>query len=359
MRLRRPGSRFLLSVTTSTAHAIAARQIGGDTRLVYFALDFPWMVRRAYSRIRPCALILVECELWPNWIRRMTSESLPVFLVNARLSDRSFRRYRLVRGLSRRLLPKLRGLYAQTAEDRARFLELGVPADRIETPGCAKYDLEPRDPEREAAAAVWIRRVARRPDALVLAGGSTWPGEEDLLLDLFVSLRRTRPELVLLLAPRHAERCGEVEQALRSHGLIGVRRSVREEIPLPADASVLLLDTTGELRHMYAAADLVFIGKSLTAHGGQNPLEPAQCGKAILCGPNMENFRAIVEDLRAADALIQLRGPEDLFDVVDCLLADESRRSGLGRNAADRVAALAGALARTVDGILPHLPPVG
>lgn len=359
MRRLRPGDRFILSVTTSTARAVAARQIGDDTRLVYFPLDYPWMVRRAISRLRPCALVLVECELWPNWIRRMTAESLPVFLVNARLSDRSFRRYRLVRGLARRLLPMLRGIFAQTEQDRVRFLELGAPADRVETAGSAKYDLEPRSPGREEDLADWVRQAARGSGTLVLAGGSTWPGEEDLLLDLYDALRPGRPGLLLLLAPRHAERCGEVEQTLRRRGFACLRRSRPGSAPDSAGPPVLLLDTTGELRYAYAAADVIFVGKSLAAHGGQNPLEPAQCGKAICFGPHMENFRTIAEDLLAADAALALRGPQDLVEIVGNLLADATRRETLGRNAAAHVASRAGALARTAERIRPHLPSAG
>lgn len=358
-RRLRPGGRFLLSVTTSTARAVAARQVGEDTRLVYFPLDYPWMVRRAMSRIRPSALVLVESELWPNWIRGMTAKALPVFLINARLSDRSFRRYRLVSGFSRRLLPMLRGIFAQTEQDRVRFLELGAPADRVEMPGSAKYDLEPRSPEREAVLKEWVRRAARGPESLVLAGGSTWPGEEDLLLELFGALRRDRPGLLLLLAPRHAERCDEVERSIRRFGFSCLRRSRSNAAPDSAGAPVLLLDTTGELRHAYAAADVVFVGKSLAMHGGQNPLEPAQCGKAICFGPNMENFRAIAEELLAADAAVRLCGPQDLQNVVGGLLADPARRDGLGQRAAGLVAARAGALARTAERIRLRLPPAG
>lgn len=359
MRRLRPGGRFLLSVTTSTARAVAAPQVRDDTRLVYFPLDYPWMVRRAISRLRPCALVLVECELWPNWIRAMAARSLPVFLINARLSDRSFRRYRVAGALARRLLPLLRGIFAQTEEDRARFLALGAPAGRVETPGSAKYDLEPRNPEREADLAGWVRRAAAGPEATVLAGGSTWPGEEDLLLDLFAELRRERPELRLWLAPRHAERCDEVESAIRSRGFSCLRRSRSGAEPDPAAAPVLLLDTTGELRHAYAAADVVFVGKSLTARGGQNPLEPAQSGRAIVFGPHMDNFRAIAEELLAADAAVRVRDPGDLREAVRNLLSDSARRAGLGRRAAGLVAARAGSLARTAERIRESLPPRG
>jgi len=356
LRRHRSGERFLLSVTTSTAHSIAARKVSSDTQLVYFAMDYPWVVRRAFSVMKPRCLILVECELWPNWIRRMSAEHLPVFLVNARLSDRSFHRYRFLKAFSRRLLPLFRGIYAQTKVDRDRFLQLGAQEGQVEALGSAKFDLDTRDSSREMEAASLVRQIGWGSDRLVLAGGSTWPGEEELLLELTVSLHRTRPGLVLLLAPRHVERCDEVEQLVRRFGLTWVRRSsLAANGPARSDATVLLLDTTGELRHFYAVSDVVVIGKSLTEHGGQNPLEPLQCGKAVVCGPNMENFHVMVEDLCTAGVLIQIRSAAELPAMVESLLGDEARRREIGRCAEIFIRDRAGALSKTIEKILPHL----
>ncbi|MDZ4198364.1 MAG: glycosyltransferase N-terminal domain-containing protein, partial [Kiritimatiellia bacterium] len=279
IRKRDPQARFLLSVTTSTGRAIAERSVAPDTRLIYFPVDFPLVVRRAVRRLNPRALILVEGELWPNWIRALQARKIPVFLVNARLSDRSFRGYRKLRVFTRRLLPMLNGIFAQDEATRSRYIELGADPALVYTLGSAKYDLEARDPDRERAFREVLRKIGWDDGRPVLVGGSTWPGEEEALLDLVRDLRPAHPNLALLLAPRHVERAGEIEALLRRRSVRWIRKSaLGESAPEP---EVLLLDTTGELRHVYACADVIFIGKSLTEHGGQNPIEAAQRGRAV------------------------------------------------------------------------------
>jgi 3-deoxy-D-manno-octulosonic-acid transferase len=355
LRARRPERRFLVSVTTSTARRIAEERVRAPDVLVYFPLDFPSVVRRAFRALRPAALILVEGEFWPNLIRRARREGVPVALVNGRLSDSSFRGYRKVRPLMRRVLRECALLCVQSETDRERFAALGAPPDRLHEVGSAKYELPPPDPDRAGEARTVLAAAGVGPDRLVLLGGSTWPGEEEPLLDAWAALRPSHPRLALALAPRHAERAGDVQRLIEGRGLTCRRRT--DASPPPAAApDVFLLDTTGELMSFYGAADIVFVGKSFAEHGGQNVVEPAAWGKPVLCGPNLENFPVVARDFREAGAFVQVADAEALREAVRRLLEDGSARESLGRRAAELVRRRAGALGRTVDRLEPILP---
>lgn len=348
-RARRPELRFVLSTTTSTGYALASRRIHPEDVLIYFPLDLPPIVNRALTAIRPRALILVEIELWPNLIRLAHGRAIPIALVNARLSDRSFKGYRLLRFFSRRLLPMIDLFCAQTRMDADRLIALGAPRHRIAVLGSAKYDVASVDPASGSRARQILARAGITENHMILLGGSTWPGEEDALLDVYKSLKTRHRNLVLVLAPRHVERAEDIIRAIRSHALSFVRRSQLEAEVSRGAPQVFLLDTTGELKDLYACADVIFIGKSLTQHGGQNPIEPAAFGKAILCGPNMENFRGVVEDFRQADAIVQVNDLQSLRRVCSELLSNPQRRRMLGERAARVVAEKRGAIDHTID----------
>ncbi len=346
MRRRQPGARFILSVTTSTGHAVAAAALDPRDVLVYFPLDVPPAVRRALRRLRPAALVLVECELWPNLLRQARAAGIPVALVNGRISEHSFRGYRRLTLFTRPLLREAGLLCVQSEADRQRLEALGAPPERLHVMGSAKYETVAVDAERGRQARETLREAGWNDACTVLAGGSTWPGEEDALQDAVDRLRRDAPGLRLLLAPRHAERGDAVAAAAAARGARVRRRSGGEAV---RDPDVFLLDTTGELRHFYAAADLIFVGKSLTQHGGQNIIEAAACGKPVLCGPNMENFPVVMADFREADAVVQVRDAKALYEALALLVRDPGRRAAYGRRAAELVQRRAGALARTVD----------
>jgi len=349
MRAAAPGTAFVLTMTTSTARALAEKEAHADDVLLYFPCDFPWIVRRALDAIRPAALLLVECELWPNLIRSAVRRGLPVVLVNGRISDASYRGYRKVRLLTRRILPRLRLLLAQTAADRVRLVELGARPECVQVVGTAKYDVTASEAAGCGAAASALAACGMGPGSLVLLGGSTWPGEEAALLCAYRALRESFGLLKLVLAPRHVERRGEVEAEIRRSGLRHVRRSELAAGPAPAAPEVLLVDTTGELRDFYACASVVFVGKSLTARGGQNIIEPAALGKAIVVGPHLENFAEVAADFREADALVQVADADDLTAALRRLLADEALCAEYGRRALAVVRAKRGALRRSVD----------
>lgn len=347
-RARRPDVKFVLSTTTSTGYGIAEKEVSAPDVLIYLPLDFPCIMKRALSIIRPKALVLVECELWPNLIRLAKRGGVPVILINGRISDHSYSGYNKLRVFTRPLLAQVDLLCMQSEDDRQKLASLGADPTRLNVVGSAKYDMTPAngDGEEKARAALELAGIAR--DRLVLLGGSTWAGEEETLLDVYKELRETIKNLVLVLVPRHAERREKVLSAIANRGLSVVRRTeLKPGGPFSPD--VLLVDTTGELRGFYACADVIFVGKSLCEHGGQNVIEPALCGKPIVVGPNMENFAAVTRDFLAAGALVQVRDAVGLRDALRMLLSDPAKRASLGQKARCLVRDKAGAIDKTLQ----------
>lgn len=351
-RQREPDVRFALTTTTSTAYKIASEKLGREDVPLYFPVDFPPVLDRVFSVINPRMLVLVEVELWPNVIRMARARGLPVFLVNARMSDRSYLNYLRARFLTRRLLPEFSLIAAQSGEDVRRFVNLGADPARVLNAGSAKYDVALATPSGEAEKARAVMRAAGITEQhLVLLGGSTWPGEEEAMVDLYRGLKTKYRNIVLLLAPRHVERAQDVVSILKPRVAKLTLRSSLTPASAPAESppDILLLDTTGELKNFYACADVIFIGKSLAAHGGQNIIEPALYGKPVLVGPNMENFLAIMEDFRAAGAILQVKDLQALRRAVDDLLGDPQRRAAMGTAARRVVEEKSGTLAAILD----------
>lgn len=348
-RARRPDLRFVLTTTTSTGYALARRELPSDDVLLYFPLDLPFIARRVLDLIRPQAIVLVELELWPNLIRLAHERAIPVMLANGRVSDRSYRGYQRLRFFSRRLLPLIDLFCVQTRLDGDRLAALGAPRNRIQALGSAKYDVAVADHSGEEKARALLAEAQITEQHQIVLGGSTWPGEEDALMDAYKGLKTRHRNLVMVIAPRHVERADAVVREIKEHALTFVRRSQLGREPVRRTPQVLLLDTTGELKNFYACADVIFVGKSLTQHGGQNPIEPALHGKPIVCGPHMENFRGVVEDFRNADALIQVPDLQNLRRTLDELLSDAQRRHSMGQRAAEVVEEKRGVIDHTLD----------
>ncbi len=352
LRAAQPALRFVVSTTTSTGHAIAQQQLAADIPLIYFPLDVPPVSRRVVDLIRPRALLLIENEMWPNLIRTARQQGVPVAMINARLSAHSFGGYKLLRFLTRRLLPQCTAFFAQGQPDADRLLALGASADCVRVMGSAKYDLAPAGESGAAKARAALDAAGFDPARPLLLGGSTWAGEEAALLDTLVALRPQGPDLALVLVPRHAERRAEVLAEIAARRLSVVCRTTMQKVERP---DVLLVDTTGELRHFYAVASVIFVGKSLTQHGGQNIIEPAACAKPVIVGPHMENFESIVPDFLAAQALVQVKDVGELRAAVARLLKNPAEAQALGARAAAVVQSKAGALRATVQQLLPLL----
>ena len=293
MRTAELGDSFVFTTTTSTGHAMGKSKIGGDDILLYFPSDFPFIVKRVLNTINPRALILTECELWPNLIRHASKRKIPVILINGRISESSYRGYKLMKVFFRKIAACIDLFLVQTPVEEQYLIELGADKARIKVMGTAKYDTVQSNPTSEKKARDVLADLDFAANAPVLLGASTWeseefillrilkrligvstsPSEERVLLDIFKRLRTSSPELKLVLVPRHAERRAEVEAEIKSAGLSWVKRSDQGK---PAqEPDILLIDTTGELMGFYYCATVVFVGKSLTNHGGQNVIEPA------------------------------------------------------------------------------------
>ncbi len=358
LRDRYPGHRLWLSTTTRTGRAVAAG-IEAVDGLFYFPLDLPPAVDRVLDRVRPVLFVAVDTELWPNLLRRCARRGVRTMLVNGRISDRSYPRYRLVRRWFRRVLADVDRCCAQSDESARRLVDLGAPADRVVMTGNLKFDALPAPPPAPAARDDDLpRSLGLAPDRPVLMAASTHPGEEEPVLDAFRRLRSAVPDLVLLLAPRHPERGAEVAALAAARGLAAVRRS-----RLPEDgagrADVVVLDTVGELAALFPAATVVFVGGSLVPVGGHNVIEPAARGRPVVFGPHMENFAEIAELFLAHRAARRVSGAEELESVLAGLLADPRQRAELGTAARSLVEANRGAAARSLAEIAAVLPPPG
>jgi 3-deoxy-D-manno-octulosonic-acid transferase len=354
---RLPNLKIVVSTTTTTGMDELQRKLPTHISRIYYPIDRRSYVVRALSTIRPLAVVLVEAEIWPNFLWRAKALGIPVFLVNARLSERSYRGYKRFGRLFGPLFASLAGVGAQSEADAARLRALGCRPESIRVVGSLKYDAAKLDERRLVDVPGIFGQLGLPPGARILLGGSTHSGEETILAEQFLRLRARFPDLFLVLVPRHFERCREVGRELEARGVkFTYRNGLTAQTQFqPGEIDCLLVNTTGELRYFYEYATVVFVGKSLTAAGGQNPIEPGALGKAMVFGPNMQNFAEVVRSLLAQGGAIQARDAAALETVLGDLLADPARRQAMGRNALKVVRENLGAIDRTVDMLIGHL----
>jgi 3-deoxy-D-manno-octulosonic-acid transferase len=353
IRRRWPELGIVVSTITPTGARIVGERLAGTAVHRYFPIDLPGPVRRALDAARPRFFIAIETELWPNFLRALARRRIPAMIANGRISDRSFRRYRWVRGLMRRVLADVSVFAMQTEEDARRIIALGAPPSRVVVTGNLKSDLLPEAAGDDPAG--WRARLHLGAGARLWIAGSTHRGEEAVVLDAFLRARSRCPELTLLLAPRHPERAGEVEALIRERGLLAARRS-----RLPADGTpgaVIILDTVGELAALYALAEIVFVGGSLVPIGGHNVLEPAMRGKPVLVGPHMSNFREGAELLQRSGGGLVVKDAPELERELARLLEDRDLARRMGDAAREAFAGRQGAVSATLDLVGLHLWP--
>jgi len=372
MRRRFPQRKIYLSHITPAGREAGEKRLPLIAGRFYLPLDWRWAARKALARLRPSLLVIVETELWPNLLRAAQEAGAHVVMVNARMSKRSLRGYRLARPFMRRVLANVDEICAQTEEDAERFRQIGAPPERVRMVGNLKFDAQPPQlGEFARALKVALRQTQRGP---VLVAASTMPGEEPLVLEAWDLIRARYPKALLILAPRHPARFEEVSQDLARAQRGFVRRttlgivkpngarpsgagqdSKEQELAARLDStSILLLDTIGELAGIFELADMVFIGGSLVPTGGHNLLEPAYWSKVIVFGPHMENFRDIAKLFLDAGAAIQIRNPEELAHAA-WLLENREARERLGAAARQVLEQNSGATARTLDGLRKYL----
>ncbi|MEK7709109.1 MAG: 3-deoxy-D-manno-octulosonic acid transferase [candidate division NC10 bacterium] len=344
VRRRWPEIHPVVTTVTPTGARVVKDRIEPVVTHRYFPLDFPGAVARALAAVRPRFFVALETEIWPIFLRGLQRRGIPAMIANGRISDRSFRRYRLVRPFMRRVLAGIAVFAMQSAEDARRIIALGAPPERVVVTGNLKSDAVPNEPGTEQ---LWRRLMGLSGEEPVWIAGSTHRGEEELLLEAFVSLRRRHPLLVLVIAPRHPERVPEVERLIRGRGLTSVRRTA---LPSARDTdAVIVLDTVGELPQLYQLSQVVFVGGSLVPLGGHNMLEPALRQKPVVFGPHTSNFREGAELLVTAGAALVVRDAKEVEGALDELLSDPARRAAMGEAAFEAVVGRQGAVLQTLE----------
>jgi 3-deoxy-D-manno-octulosonic-acid transferase len=344
LRALEPDLHCVLTITTTTGFGLANKSAPPWIEVMYTPLDFWPVMRRAFSAIRPARIVLVEAEIWPNLAAEAHAHRIPLLLVNARLSPRSERRFRRFQFFVAPTFRLLDLVCVQEPEDIDRWHRLGVERSRIKYTGSIKYDpsgidqgsgqfvttSQPAAPESKEGVRDALPGL--NPERPVLFGGSTHRGEEEILATIFARLREKFPSLCLFIAPRHVERVREIRAQFEALPL-QVRLASEAANQGEAETDCVLLDTTGDLRRWYGIATVVFIGKSMTAHGGQNPVEPIMARKPVVFGPHMENFRALAKTLVSKAGAIQVYDVESLERAIKDLLGDSEARHRLVRNA--------------------------
>ncbi len=352
---RFPLAELLITVTTETGYDVAREKYPRYT-VSFFPLDFSWAINHALSAIRPRLIVLVELELWPNLILTAKRRKIPLILINGRMGAKSFRGYSRLKPLMKRLLSCFEILAVQTETYQDRLLGLGAPADRVIVSGNIKFDRSESDRKNPKTLELksWFRLDA---SDLVFIAGSTQDPEEIYAIDAWLALRNEFPRLRLIIVPRHKERFDEVADLIRQRGCRLIRRSTlvdqgkssMEANNVPDGPEVGLLDTLGELAACWGLADIAFVGGSLTNRGGQNMIEPAGYGTAVLFGPNTWNFKDITEALLSLDAAKVVSGPDELQETIRQLLRYPDEAHRMGQAARAFVASQRGATLRTVD----------
>ena len=355
MREVNPNQRFVISTTSSTGWKEAEKRLTENDTLIYNALDLPIFVNRELDRIKPSAFITVETEIWPNLIRACARRSIPMFIVNGRISDKTAPTYRKLRFWFGPVLRLFKLILVQSDLDGSRFISAGANPETIQVTGSFKFDVAKRNEVKEAMWKELLEKSAFNAPQMILLGASTWDGEEALLLDTYKALSQKYPNLRLILVPRHFERREVVEKEISARGLNSVRKSDLDsgayKVKPLTDRDVILADTTGEIMGLFPFAAVTVVGRTFRSQGGQNMIEPCLVGVPTIVGPETQNFRPVMADLLASKAIIQLSKDEELIPELDRLLGDETARKELGTTASNAVLARRGVVNHCVNAV--------
>ena len=354
-----PNDNYVISTLTSTGQVTARRIVPDARAFIYFPLDFSCVVGRVLDTIKPKLLIITETELWPNFIREAKKRMIPIIVANGRISTNSFGRYKKVKFLMKRVLENIDVFLMQSHVDAARIIALGANPATVTVTGNLKFDVGENILFRSANSNVGTNSIcAYLESKVIFVAGSTHRGEEVIILDVYGEIRKSYPHMVLIIAPRHMQRIGEVERLLSNRNFKFTRRS---ELSSPFRGNslnqIILLDTVGELTHFYALAKVVFVGGSLVPVGGHNILEPASLGKGVLFGPHMDNFEEIAQSfvLRRAGRVVSNR--KELLDSILELLSNPEELERMGKTALEIVKANKGSAeksAKLAKNLLTH-----
>lgn len=347
-----------ITVTTGTPNGSARIQellrqemLRNEVFHVYFPFDLPWTMALFLKRIRPKLCVLMETELWPNALISLQKHRIPVIIANGRLSPKSFQGYQRIKTITQEMMSCLSQVAAQSKLDGDRFLALGLETSRLEVTGNVKFDMaEPSDTVKTSALQLKQLWGEDRP---VLIAASTHAGEEDMVLEAFLQVRKAKPQTLLILVPRHTERRDSVVQSIRKHNLSMALQSLQENCS--PETAVFLIDTMGEMPLFYQASDVAFVGGSLVPVGGHNTLEPALASRPVIVGPYVHNFIEITKLLLEAKALQQIDNATALANVAIQLLSSKDDRLLAGQRGRQVVEENRGAVEKVVKIIANHL----
>jgi len=355
IRQQDPTFRAVISTTTSTGYQLALDRVPAWTRVIYSPIDFYPVLLTIWRLIRPRAVILIDSDLWPSFLAIAHRHQTPVFLANARLSPRSEARYLRSQRFAKPLFwDRLTAVLIQDPHDAQRWTRLGLSPDQVILTGSVKYDTADIQPNLRFVD--WLKDQGIDATRPCLLGGSLHSGEEELLVKVFRDLRAKFSDLFLILVPRHFERTPEVEKILQDQSIPYTRRSQPDFSGTP---SVLIVDSTGELNDWYQTATVVVMGKSFLGIGGQNPVEPLLARKPVICGPHMENFKFLVEELVREKGILQLADDSALEPAIEHLLTTPKAASELVANSDRVLAQHRGAAARAAAFILRNISRTG
>jgi 3-deoxy-D-manno-octulosonic-acid transferase len=348
-----PQHTLIFSSVTHTGNKVARTIATGEEEVFYLPFDISFIVDKIVRTIKPELFLSLETELWPNLISSLSRFNTKIILVNGRISNRSYFGYKKIRFIITNILKKFSLILMQSDQDAVRILTLGAPKDKVFVTGNLKFDLSllgSTNKRREIRGKLGIKE-----EDILLIAGSTHRGEEEQVLDCFSRLKNEYKNLRLLIAPRHIERTKELEQLIVKRGFNPIRFSEIMDYQLPVTSYQLrisILDTIGDLKTMYSASDIVFVGGSLVKKGGQNPIEPASLAKPIIIGKFTFNFQDVIKSFLENGAAIQVENKDELYSAIRLLIDSPKERKKIGINARDTVDKNSGSSQRTIDLIL-------
>ncbi len=355
-----PDKKIILSTTTKTGQEVAKKTFGHHVMTFYFPVDLRIVASKVVNLVLPAFFVVFETELWPNVIAELKRKGIPVFLVNGRISDRSYGGYKFISLAIRPVLKNMNSLCMQTEEDARRIISIGAPVKKVRVVGNLKYDTGHASDSSLLGPVIDKAEFGLAPDDDLLICGSTHPGEEEILLKVYRDLKKIFSNLRLMLAPRHIDRALEIKAlcARNAFPSINVSEIPKDAVAVKDDKTVLVLDTMGQLGRIYSVASVVFVGGSLMPRGGHNLIEPARYSKAIVFGPHMENFREMAKRFLKAEAAVMVHNQAELKSAISSLLEDKLKRNSIGMRAAKFVYENKGAVNRTIEIIKEALPRV-
>jgi len=347
---------LFFSVSTLTGFQIANERLGHHADGVfYYPYDFIFSVRRIIGRINPTLMLIVETDIWPNFLYELKRRKIPVILVNARFSDRSFKGYLRLSFFLKPVFRSFTKVCVQSAPDLARISRLGILPENIAVTGNIKFEKACETSDSDNGVDI-RRRLKTAPGQKVFIAGSTHDGEESMILEAFLRMRQQYGNLLLIVVPRDPDRAPLVNEAFQSKGLQTALFSELDPKGSASPGDAVVVDTMGVLGRLYAMADVAYVGGSLVNRGGHNPLEPAAYAKPILFGPDMSDFKDIAQKLLASGGAVQIQDTETLYEVVMMLFRDGNKAERMGRKAHEILCANRGAIARTVAVVKGCIP---